>query len=86
MATGRRVRLRYQLAPEGDAVQSSITVANFTNLDELMDAEVVADSGAEVESMLIAAVEKSRAVHATGQNDWAHGAARPFRTEQICRY
>jgi hypothetical protein len=24
--------------PNGDAVQSSITVANFTNLDELMDA------------------------------------------------
>jgi hypothetical protein len=63
-------------------VQSSITVANFTRLDEFIDVSIsvgsiVADSGAEAETMLIAALERSRAIYATGQNDLARGVAIP---------
>lgn len=47
----------------GDAVQSSIAVANFTGLDEFMEVSIsigsiVADSGAEAETILIAAATK----------------------------
>jgi TPR repeat protein len=38
----------------------------------------------EVETLLIAAVERARAAYATGANDMAKGAARPARAKEIC--
>jgi hypothetical protein len=38
----------------------------------------------EVETLLIAAVEKAGAAYATGANDMAKGAARPARAKEIC--
>jgi hypothetical protein len=38
----------------------------------------------EIETLLIAAVERARAAYAAGANDMAKGAARPARAKEIC--
>jgi hypothetical protein len=57
-------------------------LANNSHAEDMVS--VASPNTSEVETLLIAAVEKARAAFAAGANDMAKGAARPARAKEIC--
>jgi uncharacterized protein len=57
-------------------------LANNSHAEDTVS--VASPNTSEVETLLIASVEKARAAFAAGANDMAKGAARPARAKEIC--